>query len=67
MGRFCEGINNKIFFPNVTHRLKLRIDLKPNITALVTGQRKIRAYINRFNVLEQATYTCNNGDQKKTI
>jgi len=53
----------KQFFPNVTERLKLRIDLNPNFTALVTGHGKTRAYLHRFKILEQVTCACNQGDQ----
>jgi len=47
----------------VTDRLKLRIDINPNFTSLVTGHGKTRAYLHRFKILDQATCACKQGDQ----
>jgi len=58
-----KASTTKQFFPNVTDRLKLQIDLNPNFTALLTGHVKTRAYLHRFKILEQATCACNKGDQ----
>jgi hypothetical protein len=33
----------KQFFPSISDRLKLKIDVTPNFTAMVTGHGKIRA------------------------
>jgi len=63
MGRLYKASNNKTVFPNVKDRLKLRIDINPNFTALVTGHGKTRVYLHRFKILEQATCACKKGDQ----
>ena len=63
MERLYEGRNKKEFFPNVKDRLKLQIDLTQILTAQVTGHGKTRAYLHRFNILEQTTCTCKKGDQ----
>jgi hypothetical protein len=42
----------------VKDRLKLKIDINPIFTALVTT----RAYLHQFMILEQATRTCKKGD-----
>ena len=53
----------KQFFPNLKDKLKLRMDINPIVTALVTGQGKTRTYLHGFKLLEQATCTCKKGDQ----
>ena len=53
----------KQFFPNVQDRLKLKINVTPNFTAMVIGHGKTRAYLHRFKIMEHATCPCNEGDQ----
>jgi ribonuclease HI len=60
---FTKAGITKQFFPNMKDRLKLEIDINPIFTALVRGHEKKRAYLHRFNILEQATCTCKKGDQ----
>jgi hypothetical protein len=56
------GITNE-FFPKVQDRQKLKINITPILTAMVTGHGKTRAYLNRFKILEHANCPCGNGDQ----
>jgi len=37
-----KGSANKEFFPNIKDRLKMKINLTPNITAMVTAHGKTR-------------------------
>jgi len=53
----------KQFFPNITDRLKLKINVTSNFTTTVTGHGKTRAYLHRFKLLESATCPCYKGDQ----
>jgi hypothetical protein len=53
----------KEFFPKVQDRKKLKIDINPTFTAMVTGHGKTRAYLHRFIILEHATCPCGNGNQ----
>jgi len=53
----------KLFLPNVHDRLKMKINVTPNFAAMVTGHGKTRAYFHHFKIMEQATRSCNNGDQ----
>jgi hypothetical protein len=53
----------KEFFPKVQDRLKLKIDINPIFTAMVTGHGLTRAYLQRFKILEHATCPCGKGDQ----
>jgi len=52
----------KQFYPRITDRLKSKIDITSNFTAMVSGQGKTRAYLHRFKLLESAT-PCNKRDQ----
>jgi len=53
----------KEFFPKVHDRQKLKIDITPILTAMVTGHGKTRAYLHRLKILENANCPCGNGDQ----
>jgi ribonuclease HI len=53
----------KEFFPNVTDRLKMKISITPNFTAMVTGHGRTRAYRHRFRIIDNATCPCNKDDQ----
>ena len=53
----------KQFYPNITDRLKSKIVITSNFTAMVSGYGKTRAYLHRFKLLESATCPCMKGDQ----
>jgi len=53
----------KQFFPNVRDRIHRRITINPNFTALVTGHGKIKSYLYRFKITDNATCPCNTEDQ----
>jgi hypothetical protein len=53
----------KEFFPKVHDRQKLKIDIIPILTEIVTSHEKTRAYLHRFKILEHANCPCGNGDQ----
>jgi len=53
----------KQFFPKIQDRQKLRIEINPIFTAMVTGHGKTRAYLHRFKLLENANCPCGDGDQ----
>ena len=44
-------------------RQKLKIDITPILTAMMTDHGKTRAYLHRFKILEHANCPCSNGDQ----
>jgi hypothetical protein len=52
------------FFPNVTDRVKLKINVTSNFNTMVTGHGETRAYLHRFKLLESATCPCDKGDQR---
>jgi len=53
----------KQFYPNITDRLKSKIVIISNFTAVFSGHSKTRAYLHRFKLLESATCPCNKGYQ----
>jgi hypothetical protein len=58
-----KGRTTKEFFPDVAERLKLKINLTQNLTTIVTGHGKTRAYLHRFKIIEEPTRPCGKGDQ----
>jgi len=58
-----KAAQTKQFYPRITDRLKSKIDITSNFTAMVSGHGKTRAYLHRFKLLESATCPCNKGDQ----
>jgi hypothetical protein len=56
------GITKK-FFRKVRDRQKLKIDIIPVLTAMVTSHEKTGAYLHRFKILEHANCPCGNGEQ----
>ena len=63
MGSVYKGRNKKRVFPKVQDRQKLKIDITPILTTMVTGHGRTRAYLHRFKILEHANCSCGNGDQ----
>jgi ribonuclease HI len=53
----------KEFFPNVRHRLNMKISINPNFMAMVTGHGRTRAYRHQFKLIDNATCPCNKEDQ----
>ena len=53
----------KQIFPSISDRLKSKIDVTSNFTALVTGHGKTRVYLHRFQLLDSATRLCKKGEQ----
>ena len=58
-----KAAQTKQFYPNITDRLKSKIVITSNFTAMDSGHGKTRAYLHRFKLLESATYPCNKGGQ----
>jgi hypothetical protein len=53
----------KQYFPTVQERLKTKIRVTHNISAMLTGHGKTRSYLYRFKIREIATCACKQGDQ----
>jgi len=50
-----KGRTTKEFFPDVTERLKMKINRIQNFTTMVTGHGKINSYLRSFKILEVPT------------
>ena len=61
--RSTKAAVTKQFLPNIRNWNKLNINIKPNLTAMVTGHGKTRTYLQRFKLAESAMYPCNKEDQ----
>jgi hypothetical protein len=59
----AKGSETKEFFPNVEERLKMKINHTQNFTAILTGHGKTRAYLQRFNIIEEPTCPCGTAEQ----
>lgn len=53
----------KAFFPSIKDRLKKRLPITPNFTAIVSGHGKTKAYLHRFHIIDDPKCTCNNPQQ----
>ena len=58
-----KGRNKKEYFPDASERLKMKLQLKQNFTAIVSGHGKTRDYLHRFKIIEEPTCPCGKGDQ----
>jgi hypothetical protein len=53
----------KSFFPKIQQRLKIRIPITPEFSAIVSGHGKTKAYLNRFKLTDNPMCPCNEGEQ----
>jgi hypothetical protein len=53
----------KQYFPFVRESLGTKINLIPKLAAVLTGHCKMRAYLHRFNLRDDAICICGQGDQ----
>jgi hypothetical protein len=51
------------FFPSISDRIRAKIKVTPNFTALVSGHGKTKAYLHRFKLLESAICPCGKEEQ----
>jgi len=42
----------KYFFPKIADRLKLRINVTPKFTTIVTGHGNIKTYLHKYKIIE---------------
>ena len=58
-----KGRVTKEYFLGVKERLKKKIKLSPNFTAMVTAHGKTKAYLHRFKIIQSLECVRANGDQ----
>jgi len=55
------GAITKALFPKIEDRLKFRINITPNCTAIVTGHGNIEAYLHKYKIKDDPTCPCRKG------
>jgi len=58
-----KELATKEFFPNIKDRLKTKINLTRNFTAMITAHGKTRSYLHRFKIIASPECHCANGNQ----
>lgn len=58
-----NGHITKSYFPSVQGRLKTKINLSHNFTAITTGHGKFGEYFHRFRIIDDPTCLCRTGSQ----
>jgi hypothetical protein len=58
-----KGLITREYFPKIKERLKMKISLSPNFTALVTAHGKTKAYLHRFKIIQSPECFCSHGSQ----
>lgn len=58
-----KGALSKSFFPSIKERLKIKLPLTSDFTAIISGHGKTKEYLHRFHIIEDPTCTCNNTRQ----
>jgi len=61
--RSSQGAITKSFFPRITDRLKLKINVTPNFTAIVVGHGNIKTYLSKYRIIESPMCSCEEGAQ----
>ena len=60
----CEkGAQCRSFFPTVEQRLKIRIPITPEFTAVVSGHGKTKTYLHRSKLTDNPMCPCNEGEE----
>ena len=63
MGTTTKGRITKEFFPNIKEILGKRIQLSPNLTAIMPAHGKTKDYLHRFKTIDSSECTCGGGKQ----
>jgi ribonuclease HI len=58
-----KGQATKVYFPDISERLTKKINLTPNLTAMLTAHGKTKAYLHRFKIIQSPECTRTKGDQ----
>jgi hypothetical protein len=58
-----QGAICRSFFPSAEQRLKMKLPIAPEFTAIVTGHGKTKSYLHRFKLTDNPTCPCNEGVQ----
>ena len=58
-----KGALCRSFFPLVEQRLKMKLPITPEFTALITGHGRTKSYLHRFKLADELTCPCSEGVQ----
>jgi hypothetical protein len=58
-----KGAIAKSFFPKIVDRLKLKINITPNFTTMVTGHGNIKSYLYKYKILDSPMCSCRSEEQ----
>jgi hypothetical protein len=58
-----KGTLTKSFFPKLKDRLAKRLQMRLNISMVITGHGKLRAYLHRFKIIEDPMCPCEMNSQ----
>ena len=58
-----KGAITKSFFPKIADRLKLKINVRPNFTTMVTGHGNIKSYLHKYKILDSPMCSCKSREQ----
>ena len=58
-----KGAITKSFFPKIADRLKIKINVTPNFTTMVTGHGNIKSYLHKYKILDSPMCSCKSGEQ----
>ena len=58
-----NGLLSKTFFQSIKERLKIKLPLIPDFTAIVIGHGKTKAYLHWFHIIDNPTCTCKKAQQ----
>jgi hypothetical protein len=61
--RTTEGVTAKLYFLKVADRLKLKINVTPNLTMIVTGHGNIKSYLYKYKIIDSSMCHCKIGKQ----
>jgi hypothetical protein len=53
-----KGAITKSFFPKIVDRLKLKINITPKFTTMVTGHSNIKSYLYKYKILDSPMCSC---------
>jgi hypothetical protein len=58
-----KGAITKSFFPKIAEMLKLKINVTPNFTTMVTGHGNIKSYSRKYKIIDSRTCSYKSGEQ----
>jgi hypothetical protein len=61
--RTTKGVTTKLYFPKVADRLKLKINVTPNLTMMVADHGNIKSYLYKYKIIDGSMCPYKIGEQ----